>query len=204
MRLHAFVSVVALVGLSTGCGETTPAQDLGAGAGGCDATQVKAAIAEKADVNAVEKSSGWTPLMAAAYNGCADSARVLAAAGANPNVKTQDDPAGQTALMLGSTTRGNAETVKVLIAARADLNAQDSDGTSALATAARYGKLEIVKALVAAGADVNARERNGETPLGEALLYEAMSSNPNFGSAKEHADVADFLRQHGGQNLGHP
>ena len=167
----------------------------------CDTAEAKAAIATKADVNARDTNSDETPLMTAAYNGCVDVARVLIAAGADVNAKVRSGPLpGQTALISGSFDGGNADTVKVLIAAGADLNAQDAQGSTALATAARYGKLEIVEALANAGADVNTRGGTAMTPLAEALFQESpTTNNPNFGTPKQHADIAEFLREHGGQ-----
>lgn len=55
--------------------------------------------------------------------------------------------------------------VKVLIAAGADLEAEDYLGRTPLLVASNDGRLLIVKALVAAGADVNAKDDRGYTAL---------------------------------------
>ena len=53
----------------------------------------------------------------------------------------------------------------MLIAARADVDARNNDGNTALITAASNSRAESVKALIAAGADAEARNNNGSTAL---------------------------------------
>jgi ankyrin repeat protein len=53
----------------------------------------------------------------------------------------------------------------VLIAAGADLEARDSDGTTPIVRAAWGGHAEVMRALAAAGADVRARGSRGATLL---------------------------------------
>jgi len=54
---------------------------------------------------------------------------------------------------------GNADKVKALIAAGADVNAKANSSCTALMLAAAYGNADCVMALIAAGADVNAKEK---------------------------------------------
>ena len=200
MRALSLFASLAMVSTLIGCAKATPTQDLKTAALLCDVQGAKDALALKADVNSSAGGGDETPLMAAAYNGCADVARMLVAAGADVNAKTTSGfQTGATALSLGSTTRGNAETIKVLLAAGADVSARDAEGEIALGLAARYGHLEIVEALVAAGADLNTKGQIGQTPLQEAVFAGAnMANNPNFGTVQGHANVADFLRAQGG------
>jgi ankyrin repeat protein len=58
--------------------------------------------------------------------------------------------------------------VKTLLKQRADVNAPDVDGTTALQWAAHWNDLDTVKALLAAGAKANVASRYGVTPLHEA------------------------------------
>jgi ankyrin repeat protein len=109
-------------------------------------------------------AEGRTALMEAAIHGHVDTANVLIAAGANPNLEDKD---GLTALMV-ETRKGNLQTVKALIAAGADVNHQDKDGLTALMVGTRKGNLEIVKALIAAGADVNKQDNSGQTASTDA------------------------------------
>jgi uncharacterized protein len=62
----------------------------------------------------------------------------------------------------------DATTVKVLLKQRADVNAADVDGTTALQWAAHWNDVDTVKALIAAGAKANVASRYGVTPLHEA------------------------------------
>ena len=62
----------------------------------------------------------------------------------------------------------DATTVKALLKQRADVNAADVDGTTALQWAAHWNDLDTVKALIAAGAKASVASRYGVTPLHEA------------------------------------
>lgn len=57
------------------------------------------------------------------------------------------------------------ETVNHLLAGRAQVNAKDSDGRTALMFAVVNSHPKVVKALLRAGAHVNARARDGGTAL---------------------------------------
>ncbi len=61
--------------------------------------------------------------------------------------------------------RGDAAAVRALLAERAEVNAAQLDGSTALHWAAHHGDLETVQALIAAGANVNAANELGATPL---------------------------------------
>jgi hypothetical protein len=60
------------------------------------------------------------------------------------------------------------DTVRVLIAAGADVNALGPYGQSMTLHAASMGNVEVVKALIAAGADVNVENEYGVAPLAAA------------------------------------
>jgi len=114
-----------------------------------------------------------------------------------------------TALMTAS-SRGHQETVRLLISAGADVNAQDKWRRTALHSAASAaGKpmpaadkpVEIVQLLIAAGADVNARDSNGQTALMVAArsrsldaikILLAAGADPSICDAKLR-DAADYL-----------
>jgi len=59
---------------------------------------------------------------------------------------------------------GHIEVAQVLLAAGADLNTTNRDGTP-LHFAAYKGRAEVAQILLAAGADVNVRDKFGCTPL---------------------------------------
>lgn len=90
----------------------------------------------------------------------AEQIRFLALAAAfafpllNPNAASLHD----------ASKNGNLDEVNRLIAAGADVNTKDDDGTTPLHWAYR-STVSIIEALVAAGADVNAKENKGRTSL---------------------------------------
>jgi len=87
--------------------------------------------------------------------------------------------------LIAASMRGDLPRVRVLLDARADLNARNSDGATALIIASQNGHADVVRALLAAKADVNARPSNGVT----TALSEA--------SQNGHADVVRLLKNAG-------
>ena len=76
---------------------------------------------------------------------------------------------------------GDRDGVRTLLKQKADVNATQGDGSTALHWAAYKDDLEMAKLLLAAGADVKAKTREGEiTPFfmacsnGDAAMVEAM------------------------------
>jgi len=61
--------------------------------------------------------------------------------------------------------RGDAPTLKRLVAAKADVNAPTVDGTTALHWAVENDDLDAINVLIAAGANVKAKDRYGLSPL---------------------------------------
>jgi hypothetical protein len=86
-----------------------------------------------------------------------------------------EDP-DETPLMQAA-EKGDLKTVQQLLAAKADVNARDQTGETALIHACRnpHASVELVKALLAAGADLNIRSRNDYTALAWAT---ARANNP--------------------------
>jgi uncharacterized protein len=72
-----------------------------------------------------------------------------------------------------------------LLAQHAEVEAVDDNGDTPLYMAAEAGSLQMAEMLVAHHATVNARNVANGTPLGAAVFF-------------KHADVARFLREHGG------
>jgi ankyrin repeat protein len=95
------------------------------------------------------------------------------------------DKHGMTALRCAALW-GHLEVVKILLDRGADVDASDENRVTPLIGAALQGKVEVVKLLIAKGADVNARSRLGSTALSAAVRA-------------DFADVAELLRQHGGE-----
>ena len=99
---------------------------------------------------------GFTPLLFAAREGLAESARLLLKAGADVNVKAAD---GTSALALAAMS-GQTEVAEVLIEHGADLNAADS-GYAPLHAAVLRADQPLLKTLIAKGANLNVRLTKG-------------------------------------------
>lgn len=67
--------------------------------------------------------------------------------------------------LIAASSEGHVEVVKLLVAAKADVNVVDKDKTSALMAASARGHLDVVKELIAAGAKVNEQNTDGHTAL---------------------------------------
>ena len=93
--------------------------------------------------------------------------------GADVNIQdNNEEVSGNTALMMAA-VENRIDIVKILIAANANLNLQNENGTTALMWAAMSGQ-EIVKFLIDAGADINLKENDGWTALRYARRTEDM------------------------------
>lgn len=88
---------------------------------------------------------------------------LVATLGFGPGVHAQSDTRVVVAMK-----HQDATAAKALIKQRADVNAPDVDGATALQWAAHWNDLDTVKALIAAGAKANVASRYGVTPLHEA------------------------------------
>jgi uncharacterized protein len=86
--------------------------------------------------------------------------------------------------LLDAAGAGDLARVKSLIAAKADVNAKDEYGLTALILASMRGRVDVVRALLAAKADVNTKSNTG----GTALMAASMGG---------HVKVMKLLRQAG-------
>ncbi|MGB3760390.1 MAG: ankyrin repeat domain-containing protein [Rivularia sp. (in: cyanobacteria)] len=114
-----------------------------------DIAGVRDFIASGADINQVDKNSGWTPLEIAAEKGKVEIAKILIEAGA-----IVDKPSLEPLELAAS--NGFTEIVSLLIQA-GDYASKEKNKRfhEALFMPIVRGQLEIVKAFVAVGADVN-------------------------------------------------
>jgi ankyrin repeat protein len=149
-----------------------------------DAKKVALLIAKKANVNA-RSNLGRTPLMiAAAYDGAIEAARLLIEKGADVNARDK----GGFSVLEQAAAVNHIELARLLIATGADVNVQDEGGSTALMQAAQNGdrSAELVKLLLEHGAKVNVRSgdtfeivKNGPIGLGHLtpLLFAAGQGN---------------------------
>ena len=152
------------------------------------------------DLNVVRESRGHdeqTPLSLAIESGNEDVARVLIAAGADPNVSVSPDY-GVGSHLAYAIDLGEVDIVRLLLKAGADVNVVDAGGTplqravdegnaslvrdlvdagadiggeggEMLFDAIRYGDADMVAALLDAGVDMNATDTEGDPLLREAI-----------------------------------
>jgi len=120
---------------------------------------MKILVAAGADVNAAD-NGGSTPLLWAAC----DPARVsiLLANGANVKTKTKG---GRTALMAASACESGVESVRLMVAKGADINAVAEDRQTAMLEAAFFGGPRVMRALLEAGAKPDDADGGGFTVL---------------------------------------
>ena len=111
--------------------------------------------------------SGLTPLMIAARTGNADVVEALLARGAAVNASVHKN--GHSALMW-AVAQGHHESVRLLVAQGADIDARTQTGFTPLLFAARSGDIESAEVLLAAGADVNRSGSDGTHALPLAIL----------------------------------
>ena len=145
--------------------------------------EITALMAKGANINAKQQSGdGHTPLIVAVRKGHLPAVKALIQAGADVNLK---DELNQATALMWAVRKGDKNPVRqtasieqkyeigdLLIASKAEVNAKNRWGGTALQWATDAKNLRMVKALIAAGADVNIGDEAGLTPLMVAANYE--------------------------------
>ena len=105
-----------------------------------------------ANVKAMTRLGGYTPIIMASETGNAAMIDMLLKSGADAKIATSN---GTTPLMLAAVA-GRADAIKLLLDAGADPNAtENARGETALMFAANYNRVDAMKALLAGGASFN-------------------------------------------------
>jgi ankyrin repeat protein len=145
--------------------------------GTSDIEILKYLISQGANINAKSKRtlkmSEVTPLHVAIIKRNIEFAEFFISAKANVNAssETAGTPLYTAAIMGRTDFAKSLELAKILVFAKADVNAVVNNGTL-LHNATVGGSVEAVKILVYAGANVNAKDDKGNTPLHVAALLE--------------------------------
>jgi ankyrin repeat protein len=173
-------------------------------------------LAHHATVNA-EDDQALTPLHLAAMNDHPETVKLLLAHKAEINAK---DKHARTPLHWAA-VGGGSEVTKLLLAGKAEVNVRDDHGLTPLHLAAENGRIGVAEALLGRQAEVkhtpnsaNQSAPAGEEPASDRARLPAASSSPeadvnakddrgftplHLATMKGHKDIAEFLRQCGGQ-----
>jgi len=127
-----------------------------------DTAQILLALKAGENINAVDKYGG-TPLHTAARWNLDTIVDFLLRHGAG--VDTPKSAAGRTALMVTYAYYGGIKVCSILIAKGANVNAQATNGTTALMLAATNAKADVVELLLQHGADKKLKDSKGKTAL---------------------------------------
>jgi ankyrin repeat protein len=140
-----------------------------------------------------------SPLFEAARRGDNKKIEELLAQGANVNAK---DYNGMTALDYAVHVCQSVETVELLVAKGAALNAASNIGWTPLHIAAAGSKTELVRLLIAHGADVTAKDKEGRTPLNLANNDEKVALLLSNGADINDRSPAGYTQMHKVAHLG--
>ena len=138
--------------------------------GNCSKGALQKIIEQGMDVN-IMNNMGETALILACESAQAASVNVLLEKGADPNIS---DGEGYTCLHAAVHGWCANETLKEIINHKAQLDAQNLDGETALSLACLYRQQDSVKILLNAGSNTNITNNNGNT-----CLHAAVYSNCN-------------------------
>ncbi len=127
--------------------------------------QLKSAV--KKDANSINKTSkeGYSPLTLACYYGNNEVAKYLI-----KNVKDVNSKSGYGTPLMAATVKRNVELVKLLLEYKANPNAVDQNGSTALHFSVIFSYEEIIKLLMAAKADITLKDNRGNSPLDYANI----------------------------------
>lgn len=175
---------------------------------------LRALLEHGADIEARENWYGESALIWATAENHADAVRFLASSGADVNGRAalltfERRRSGQSILPLGNWTplmyaaRENALAAgKVLIESRADLNAVDPDGATALVIAIINANYDFAAMLLEAGADPNLVDTSGMGALYAAIDMHRLAvghgrPNPHPSGDLDALDIVKQLLEHG-------
>src|SRR6266576_1654792 len=112
-------------------------------------------------------------------------------------VRAQQSEVRRDVRVLEAVKRRDEKTFAALLKAKADVNAAQPDGATALAWAVHLDQRNMAEALIAAGASANAADEYGETPVtlaaatGDAVLVQRLlTAGGNARAARWNGETA--------------
>lgn len=150
-------------------------------------------ISQRADVNYRTKDA-TNCMQLASMHGNVRILSALITAGAN--IEERDDR--RATPIMWAANRNHLDAVRLLVERRADLNAQDVSGHTALMYTSSH-RLDILEFLLKHGADPNIRSKDGLTASEEAMRqaeWERKSTLKRPDQVAFHEGKAQFLKQH--------
>lgn len=176
-------------GVSVGGRDATPLHFASAGA--VNAAVIESLLSAGSNIE-VQMAGGARPIHLAALNSQPYALQALLEAGAEPEAQAVLPSSGgsgrpvktvnrATALHWAATNLYNAETVKILVSAGVDVNANAQYGVTPLHLAAAASEhIEVVEVLLQAGADPRSRDREGGLPADYAEMNTEIKDTPTF------------------------
>jgi ankyrin repeat protein len=145
-----------------------------------DKEEVKLLLSKRADPNPLMIE--FSPLMQASKVGSVEIARLLLAAGANPNLANDE---GQTALIIAA-THGHCDVAELLLEKGANPDMQNNDRWTALMAAVYSNHNNIALKLIEAGATPHIQDKNYTNAL---LLAVDKESEEVLNALLDHVDL---------------
>ncbi|XP_028857173.1 cyclin-dependent kinase 4 inhibitor C [Denticeps clupeoides] len=139
--------------------QTAAADDLSSASARGDAAEVERMLRGGADVNGRNRF-GRTPIQVMKL-GCPAVAELLLLRGADADVR---DPVAGLTVAHDAARDGHADTLRVLVGHKADVNVADVHGNLPLHLAAQEGHARAVRVLLGPTAAPGARNKRGHTP----------------------------------------
>jgi ankyrin repeat protein len=139
-------------------GSSVLAQNIFEAARSGDVSRIEFLISIKPDTIHKINENGFTPLIIACYRDQKKVVELLLNKGVDVNYNSPEGTA-----LIGTCYKGNTEIANVLLGYKANMDAQNEQGTTALIFAVQANNASLVSLLLAKGANKEMKERSGRT-----------------------------------------
>eukprot|EP00548_Thalassiothrix_antarctica_P012360 CAMPEP_0194161710 /NCGR_PEP_ID=MMETSP0152-20130528/79083_1 /TAXON_ID=1049557 /ORGANISM="Thalassiothrix antarctica, Strain L6-D1" /LENGTH=896 /DNA_ID=CAMNT_0038871525 /DNA_START=985 /DNA_END=3675 /DNA_ORIENTATION=- len=143
--------------------------------------------------------TGFSSLIIASAHGHKDAVELLLKAGADPNAVSEENAV--TSLMYAAAS-GHVDVMRVLLANKANIDYEHSNGGTALLEAATGGEPDAMEVLLEAGAKYNFIDDDGVTPLmavasqgqdkGQNLILDRLQKDLSEQELKDNINLASY------------